>query len=94
MNSVLIQYPAESLASTLGMDDVRFAEEVRMAAAMKLFDQGRLSSGQAARLAGVGRVEFILSCGKWGVCSFGPWDEDDIRQEFSTALPEPVTQPS
>jgi predicted HTH domain antitoxin len=94
MNSVLIQYPAESLASTLGMDDVRFTEEVRMAAAMKLFDQGRLSSGQAARLAGVGRVKFLLSCGDWGVSSFGPWDEDDIRQEFSTALPEPVTQPS
>lgn len=93
MKTFTFEYP-DTFPTALGMDDVLFAEEVKMAAAMKLFDQGRLSSGQAARLAGVERVEFILSCGKWGVSSFGPWDEDDIRQEFSTALPEPVTQPS
>ncbi|WP_395715765.1 UPF0175 family protein [Prosthecobacter sp.] len=91
MKAFTFEYP-ETFPTTLGMDDVSFAEEVKMAAAMKLFDQGRLSSGQAARLAGVGRVEFILSCGKWGVNSFGPWDEEDIRQEFATALSEPVTQ--
>jgi predicted HTH domain antitoxin len=93
MKTFTFEYP-EILLTTLGMDDVCFAKEVKMAAAMKLFDQGRLSSGQAARLAGVGRVEFILSCGKWGVSSIGPWDEEDIRQEFATALSEPLIQPS
>ncbi|MEQ1748728.1 MAG: UPF0175 family protein [Prosthecobacter sp.] len=88
MNTVSIQYPAESLAATLGMDEVRFAEEVRMAAAMKLCERGRLSSGQAARLAGVGRAKFLMSCGEWGVSSMGPWYDDDIRQEFSIFHPE------
>ena len=91
MKAFTFEYP-DTFPATLGMDDELFAKEVKMAAAMKLFDQGRLSSGQAARLAGVGRVAFLLSCGSWGVSSIGPWDEDDIRQEFSHFSNEPFHQ--
>ncbi|MDQ3011359.1 MAG: UPF0175 family protein [Acidobacteriota bacterium] len=38
-----------------------FARELRMLAAVKLFELGRLSSGRAAELAGMPRVEFLLS---------------------------------
>ncbi len=38
-----------------------FEHEARMAAAVKLFEMGRLTSGQAAQLAGLPRVTFRMS---------------------------------
>jgi predicted HTH domain antitoxin len=53
---------------------------------MKLFECHRLSSGQAAQLAGVSRAEFLLTCHQWGVSSVN-WDEEDLAAEFSDDLP-------
>lgn len=86
MKTVVLEYP-ESWLPALSTDATHFAEEAKMAAAMKLFERGRFSSGQAARFAGVSRVKFLLSCGDWGVSSLGPWDEEEISREFSTELP-------
>ncbi len=43
----------------LGANPEIVANEIRLAAAMKLFELGRLSSGAAARLARVSRVELL-----------------------------------
>jgi predicted HTH domain antitoxin len=48
-------------------DEVSFARELRMLAAVKLHELGRLSSGRAAELAGVSRVKFLLSLGRYKV---------------------------
>ena len=47
-----------------------------MAMAVKLFDTGRLSSGQAADLAGVPRVHFLYELGRWGVSALQTGEED------------------
>jgi predicted HTH domain antitoxin len=49
------------------MDEASFAHEVRLLAAIKLYELGRLSSGRAAEFAGMPRVEFLLSLGKYKV---------------------------
>jgi predicted HTH domain antitoxin len=49
---------------------------------MKLFDLGRLTSGQAAEMAGLSRVEFLLTCRKYGSASV-QWDQEDIDAEFT-----------
>lgn len=85
MKSVVLEYP-ESLLAALSTDSVHFAQEAKMAAAMKLFERGRFSSGQAAQFAGVGRQEFLLSCRQWGVDTVN-WDEEEIAREFETPLP-------
>jgi predicted HTH domain antitoxin len=44
--------------------------ELRLAAAAKLFELGRLSSGAAASLAGVPRTVFLARLAEYGVASF------------------------
>ena len=44
-----------------------FARELRMLATVKLYELGRLSSGRAAELAGMPRVEFLLTLGRYQV---------------------------
>jgi len=41
-----------------------------MLGAVKLFELGKLSSGRAAQLAGLSRVEFLLALGRYQVSPF------------------------
>jgi len=85
MNSVTMEYPDAWLAP-LGTNAEQFAREAKLAAAMKLFETGRFTSGQAARFAGVERVAFLLSCRQWGGDSV-QWDDAELTAEFVTPLP-------
>ena len=85
MNAVTLEYP-EAWLAPLGTDAEQFAKEAKLAAAMKLFETGRFTSGQAARLAGMERVDFLLSCRQWGVDSV-KWDEAELEAEFATPMP-------
>ena len=51
-------------------DEAAFANELRTLAAVKLYELGRLSSGRAADLAGMPRVEFLLELGRYRVFPF------------------------
>jgi predicted HTH domain antitoxin len=56
--------------------------ELRMAAAVKLYELGRLSSGAAARLAGVPRVAFLAKLADYGVDTFRLTEDEllaDVR---------------
>jgi len=57
-------------------------EEARVAMAAKLFEMGRLSLGQAARLAGYTRPTFMEILGKMGVAVFN-YSGEDLEQEMS-----------
>ena len=60
MSRIIIDCPDDLLVA-LGTTESQFEGEAKFALAAKLYELGRLSSGKAARLAGLDRVTFLLS---------------------------------
>jgi len=81
--TIQLQIPEESLIS-LKQEPDSFAREIRTLAAVKLFELGRLSSGRAAQLAGLSRVEFLLSLGRYQISPFS-LDAEELRQDVENA---------
>ncbi len=72
---IVIDVPEKVLLAEK-VDEVTFARELRILAAIKLYELGRLSSGRAAELAGMPRVEFLLALGRYKVFPFEAELED------------------
>ena len=79
--SIHIEYPA-TLPDALQKTPAEFEREARLAMAVKLFEMKRLSSGQAALLAGIDRTTFLMQLSEQGVAMIDlPLEElaDDVR---------------
>ena len=83
MSQLILDVPDESLLS-LHLSDEAAAAEIRLAAAVKLYELGRLSSGAAARLAGIPRVLFLSKLADYGVDTFN-LIEDVLERQTSLA---------
>jgi predicted HTH domain antitoxin len=78
-----VTYP-QGIPQILKMSDAEFAEELCFLAAAKLYELGRLSSGKAAGLAGMARVEFLHALARIGVPAINLRDEE-IEWEICAA---------
>lgn len=61
-----------------------FTQEVRRAAATKLYEMGKMSSGRAAELAGMSRIQFLQDMGHYGVSIFDLTPEE-LEQDLQNA---------
>jgi predicted HTH domain antitoxin len=74
----------EQVLSALGSDPAGAGGKIRLLAAMKLYELGRLASGAAADLAGMARVEFLAKLGEYGVSPF-QLTPVDLEQDLENA---------
>jgi hypothetical protein len=81
MNTMTIELPVDGLPSPAELPN-NFSEEARYLLALKLFEQGRISSGKAGRLASMGRVEFLLAASRDGVAVVD-MTEAEMDKEFA-----------
>lgn len=81
LHHLTIEYGDDVLFST-GLSRSEFDEEARLLLAAKLYELGRLTSGQAAKLCGRRRVDFLLSLPRVGV-SISNLRPEDAEAEVS-----------
>ena len=77
--TIKIEYP-KSLAHTLKLSADDFASEMKISAMVKLFELGKVSSGTAAKVLGLSRVDFLDLLAKYRVSVFGAYDANDLME--------------
>ena len=70
--------------SALRQDPTQFVAEMRLAAAAKWYEMGRLSQAKAAEVAGLSRADFLLALSQFGVSPF-QYSADEIVSEVDDA---------
>jgi predicted HTH domain antitoxin len=78
-----VPYPDDLLLS-LKESREEFESEARLLLAVKLYEMDRISTGMAARLAGMERVAFIFALSRFGLSPIGV-DPDELEEDFENA---------
>ena len=69
MQTVSIQLPDTAFAA-VRKDPQEFAQALRLTAAVKWYEMGEISQGQAAEIAGLSRADFISALAQFQVSPF------------------------
>lgn len=84
MKQMRVEYP-EDLAQAIQSTPEETEAQILLMAALKMFELGKLSSGKAAELAGLSRVEFLEACGRYRVSPFN-YPADELEGELRADL--------
>ena len=75
-----IKYPS-GFEYAVHLSKEEMEQHIRLMAALKMFELGKVSSGKAAELAGMTRVEFIETCGRYHVSAFN-YTPEELEKEL------------
>ena len=81
--TLTVEYPAD-VRMALRETREEFAGELKMLAAVKLYELGKVSSGKAASLAGTDRMSFLIGLGRYRVSVFN-YTPDEMEWEVAEA---------
>jgi predicted HTH domain antitoxin len=84
MRKLTIPY-SDDLLLSLKESPEEFETEARLLLAVKLYELGKVSTGHAAELAGISRVEFFFALSRFGLSPIGV-DPDELERDL--AIPE------
>lgn len=71
MKANVLQIPyTEDLLLSLKESQEQFEQDARFFLAAKLYELGKISSGKAAKLAGIERVTFLLRLGQYNISPY------------------------
>jgi len=80
---ILVEVPS-NLPDAAQCTPQQFMHEAKLAMAIKLFEMKRLSSGMAALLIGMSRMQFLGELHRYGVPMID-LDENDLAQDIINA---------
>jgi predicted HTH domain antitoxin len=82
-----IRYPS-GFEQVVHMTKSELEQHIRLMAALKMFELGKVSSGKAAELAGMSRIEFLETCGRYKIslfnCPAGEVEEE-LKRDLEAA---------
>lgn len=79
--SISIEYP-DYLAHSMRLNKEDFGKEVKVSALVKLFELGKVSSGVAAKVLNISRVEFLELLSKYNVSFL---KAEDLAEDIDNA---------
>ncbi len=83
-HQISITYP-ESLAFSLKMGNEEFVDEMKTISLVKLYELGKISSGFAANLLELNRIDFLELLQKYNVSYFHKGIEDELENDLKNA---------
>jgi len=87
MEEFKIRYPS-GFEQAIHMTREELEHLIRLMAALKMFELGKVSSGKAAELAGMSRIEFLETCSRYRVSLFNcpPEEaEEELKADLEAA---------
>ena len=84
MRQITLEYP-EDLELAVQTTPEELDAQIRLMAALKMFELGKLSSGKAAELAGMSRGAFLDQCGRYRVSVFN-YPPEELEAELRADL--------
>lgn len=81
---IAINYP-ESLALSLKMENQEFQNEMKIISLIKLYELGKISSGRAANLLNLNRVDFLELLQKYNTSYFHKGLENELESDLRNA---------
>ena len=84
MEELTIKYPKD-LELTVNLTKAEMEQHLRLMAALKMYELGKIFAGKAGELASLSPPQFFESCGMYGVSIFN-YSSEEIEDELQEDL--------